>query len=392
MLLATRVAEETKEEKNKILHEIGQMEQRIVAYQQSEFEALQKVKDTIELLETTKLERDSARTAAKNKEQEIERLEEKNKKLTSDYNERYKRLSTHFQDKHREAVSSLEDQVKLLQMENGHLRSDMDRLQREKKTSENELVKVIKAAETEQLNSPFVVNELNQQITNLTNERDESERMYERLRNSQKRTQQQWEQEREQLHAKYTEAQKRMLSLEGDVEEQRQYNLRLTEQITRVEQQCQNLKFEKEDVERSLRESIKNQQETSSNEVRDLKRKLAHTLEEYNKAESRIHQLSIRQQKDQIVWKEEVSKLKEKKDKEVFDLTSIVEQLTRRNQEMEGKIKLLLKKEEELLNHKKDLHIRTDKLTIYLERMKRERDMLARQVEGRVIDASFGLE
>lgn len=133
LTIALREGDEIREEKNKILHEISQMEQRIVAYQQSEFEALQKVKETMELLETTKLERDTARTAIKNKEQEIERLEEKNKKLSNDYSERFKKLSSHFQEKHKESLQALEDQLKILQIENGHLKSDVDRLKREKK-------------------------------------------------------------------------------------------------------------------------------------------------------------------------------------------------------------------------------------------------------------------
>ncbi|KAG2378003.1 hypothetical protein C9374_008625 [Naegleria lovaniensis] len=388
--ISLREIDDLKEEKSKVLLELGQMEQRIVAHQQSEFEALQKVKETMELLETTKLERDSVKTAAKNKEQEIERLEEKMKKLTQDYTDRYKRMSSHFQEKHNESLQALEDQLKQVQFENGHLKSDLDRLKREKKTCEDELAKVIKAAETEQLNSPFVINDLNHQITQLTNERDESERQYERLRNSQKRTQQQWEQEREQLNAKYNEMQKRFISMESEAEEQRQINLRLNEHISRLEQQCQNVKFEKEEIERSLRDTLRSHQELSSNDTRDMKKKLQIALDEYNKSQNTIQQLTLKHQKEHLYWKEEFSKMKEKKEKELYDMTSIVEQLTRRNQEMEGKIKLLLKKEEELLNHKKDLHIRADKLTIYLERMKRERDMLAKQIGAAEI--SFGYE
>ncbi|KAL9649845.1 hypothetical protein ABK040_009658 [Willaertia magna] len=378
---ALKELDEVKEDKNKIMHEVGQMEQRIVSHQQSEFDAFQKVKETMELLENTKLERDTARATIENKNLEIEHLEEKVKRMTQDYSERYKRLTTHSQEKYKETITALEDQVKQSQLDNGQLKYEVDRLSREKKNLESEMNRIIKAAETEQISSPFIINDLNQQITHLTHERDEAERISEKTRNNFKRAQQQWEQEREQLNTKYIESSKRVNSLDKEVEDLRQNNNRLSDQVTRLEHQCQTIKFEREESERTLKDSIRNLQDTTSIEIKELKKRLSHAIEENSKLDNSLQQALLKVQKEQIYWKEELRKNHEKKEKEINDLTNNLQHVIRRNQEMEGKVKLLLIKEEELLNQKKELHIKIDKLTIYLERMKREKDLLVKQID-----------
>jgi predicted HicB family RNase H-like nuclease len=120
-------------EREKLFREIRDQEQRLVAHQTSEFDALQKLEQSSEVIENLRVERDSARKICDNQKTEIARLEKKMNKLNEDHLERCKQIAIETQEKTQYMMNSLQEEVKHCHLDNAHLKAQLDRAEREKK-------------------------------------------------------------------------------------------------------------------------------------------------------------------------------------------------------------------------------------------------------------------
>lgn len=120
-------------DREKLLREIREQEQRLVVHQTSEFEALQRLDQSAELIENLRVERDSARKICDNQRAEIERLEKKIHKMNNDHLERCRQIAVETTEKNQYLMNGLHEEVRHCQMENAHLKAQVDRAEREKK-------------------------------------------------------------------------------------------------------------------------------------------------------------------------------------------------------------------------------------------------------------------
>jgi chromosome segregation ATPase len=290
------------------------------------------------------------------------------------------------------------------------------------RNAEQDVLKIIKAAETDHITSPTMIAELNRKISSANQERDEAERMFESQRSTMKRLTLQWEQEREQLNTQITETMKRLYKAEKDLQEERDSNKRIAKELDIVQKKLQNCEFEKQDQDRSYRDRILEMTETHKLQVKDLQRRLQESSEKYMNNEREVQQLQLKLEELELRLKKESKKSLDQSERIIKDLKNENERLIRRNSDLSEKvtsivkeraeimrdkdeleesigrlrkqyestkmraehngnqIKLLLEKEAELLRERKDLHLQVDRKNLEVERLHREKDAIAKKL------------
>lgn len=273
------------QEKEAMLKQMADMEQRIVNHQQAEFEALQKAKEFMEQIDQVKFERDSIKSTEEARRKEVEQMESKVKKIKIEYSDKLKSLRAQLNNQYEQSALLLREECRKVETENVQLKNQLDRAVREKKTAEAEAAKVIKSAESE-MSTPSVVSSLSKKMTLLSEERDEMERMYDQLRGSAKRQQIQWEQERENMNNQVTEAQKKAKKLEREIDTLRESKDRHIAEYDKVNKLFHDMQMEKEDLDRKLREK--------SVDYEKLQRQVAETRNEAERLQKRNEEIAIK--------------------------------------------------------------------------------------------------
>lgn len=380
-------------EREKLLRDISDQEQRLINHQTSEFEALQKVEQSAEMIENLRVEKEGTRKQNENYRQEIDRLEKKIKKMTEEHADKCRQLVIETHEKDQYTISSLREEIRQLQMESAHTKSQIERAEREKKNAEEEVNKIIKAAESDHVANPHMIAELNRKIQFANTERDEAERMYENLRSAQKRATLQWEQEREQLHVQISEHSKRVIKMERELHDERENNKRLARELDTVQKAIQNLQFEKQDQERSLKEKITELVETHKFQLHDLTRRMHESESKIFQAEKDYQMMILKNEELETKYRTaseklgqlakertELARYSEEMEKECMRTRHQLEMTKSRAEQNANTVRSLLDKEADLLRERKELHLQVDRKNMELERSFRDRETLARRM------------
>lgn len=308
-------------EKEFVNKHISDLEQRLAQHQQSEFEALQKAKELMEMLDNVKYDRDSIRTSEENKKKEITSLEDKIKQLKSENLEKIKKLGKELDEQYGLKIKAAEEEYKQYQLDHAHLKSQLDKAVREKKAAENETLRIMRAAESDQSAPSIMVAELNKKLTYISTEKFDLEKQCENMKSAMKRSQIQFDQERETLNEQLSETNKKVVRLEKEIAEVRASKERVHQEFDILNKKCFDLHVLKEEQEKQL--------------------------------------------KDYVALIEEFDEQKR------FYLQQI-DVANKRADDKADYIKLLLAKEADLLKDKKELHISMDRMNIEMDRVKRE--------------------
>jgi len=408
-------------EKQVLLRQNGEAEERVARHQQHEFVALQRVKDLTDQLDATTLDLNTLKQSEANKRQEIQNLEQKIQQLQRENTEKERQVKEELQTQFSAERTRLQDDVSRLQVTRIQLEEQIKRAEREKIHAEQEVQRIIRAAESEHITPPKLVSDLTRKLAIASNERDEAERMYEQLRNSTKRQHTQWEQDREHLTAQAQQYQKRMQHAERQLAQTTDELEQSKRDLANVERQLQDVQYERDEMERQHQNRYNELKQDHSRQLGDVKRRLKQCQERLEHTEQELQATKIKLEKQESAAKTELradldaieqkyhdvktdnSRLREQvqslenkiaqlhrertllvNDKEALEesdrkLSTQLKQIRKRADACATQIKSLLQRESDLLKEKTNIQLVADRMELEVERSKRERDNLKKK-------------
>lgn len=421
-------------EKQVLLRQNGEAEERVARHQQHEFVALQRVKELTDQLESATLELSTLRSSESSKRNEIQNLEQKIQQLQRENTDKERIVKEELQSLFNAERIRLNDDINKARVSLLQLEEKLSRTEREKQHAEQEVQRIIRAAESEHITPPKLISDLTRKLAIACNERDEAERMYEQLRNSSKQHHTQWEQEKDHLFSQSQQYQKRMQFAERELE-------RITDELEQVkrdlavsQRHVQELTYEKEENERQQQNRINDLNQDHSRQISESTRKLLHTQERLELAEKELEALKLKLEKQEVSLKAELradldaseqkyhdlknsstllreelqalegkySQLQREKmllqsDKETFEenekkLHIQLKQIKKRADANASQVKSLLDREAELLKEKTNTQLNADRMELEVERLKRERDSLKKKLNELRTDYDHVLE
>eukprot|EP00761_Pharyngomonas_kirbyi_P013266 gb/GECH01013293.1/.p1 GENE.gb/GECH01013293.1/~~gb/GECH01013293.1/.p1 ORF type:complete len:763 (+),score=242.60 gb/GECH01013293.1/:1-2289(+) len=394
---------------------MADLESRLVSTQQSEFEGLRKIKETLETLENTKIERDHAQAVGEGNGKEIDRLRKKLRSEVSDLENRHKEDTSAIEKKYLQRINRLSQDLEQTQTENTKINSINERLEREKRALEDQYKKLRDERENE-VETEKTIQKLGHQITLANQERDDASNTVEEMRTANKKLKSQWNEDHSNLQNKISLLEQQVTNLESEKHDTQNSNNELKQQVYKLQAQIQNLGQEKKFGSSNLRQEMEIQVKNLKRKVEELENELRDALNAKSDAENRANNYNSEIRRTRMKMEEQMNTLQETQEENMKELSKERDEILSKNQQLEsdisdlyaklsikeatseetkkekdrisymyrvlqqradnqsGQISSLLNKQAELLSQKENLHVQVDRLKLDVERLHRERD------------------
>lgn len=331
------------QEREALVRQASEMEQRVLEHQQSEFEALQKAKSVMEDLENIRLELESVRINDEDHRKEIQRLEVKLKETRTNLFEREQLLLKSSEVQNVMLYRSLEDELKTVQEEVVVLKANLDKTKREKDAAVRELDKIVKSIEAEHSSSTSLVEELTGKMAAITRERDAVLIQCERLKSSSKTMRMEMEQEIERLTIQLSDIVKLNQSLETNMVKANEERKSALKQYDVMHKQYQELRRKTGDEISRHRDTLSEQSATFKNQITEMSNRIEELTERLSQEEQKVNQLQLENERQQSQFMEELKKNVRNMESIIAEVKTENEQLITANDEMSRKMEALKK-------------------------------------------------
>ncbi|XP_041356998.1 sodium channel and clathrin linker 1-like [Gigantopelta aegis] len=363
-----REVDELKMDKGSLEARVIELQKKTVEFETKESDYIQQVRDAVSMVENAILEKDQAEMEFHQKEKECDQLQEVINKRLNDIGIHARQEVDKVKKQYNERICKLTDEIQNLEMLNMELKSQLERLLRDKRAAESELEKIYKdTSEVSKYQGAY--QELNRRAIDAERARDEADHKNQILQNLINRVEMEKEQLVSQLQSQSSQTKDRIKTIEMEFEDLNAERMQYLDETDKLKTRLQDATKEKEAANRKcLKESATKEQDIMSR-VREFEVKLQATEDTNRQAMLNIRRLLSAQQRMSARWKEECHSITLKFEVTVNDLRSEVSQLKKRN----GELYALLKESREK--------------TAEAERLMSEYASNIRRMESRVLES-----
>ncbi|XP_078533769.1 sodium channel and clathrin linker 1 isoform X2 [Lissotriton helveticus] len=140
--VAAQDAEQLRSERTSLEKQIGDLQAKCAELEEGKYETVERVRDSMQLLEEANLQKDEALLREKQKEAEIEKMKEAIVQIIQEAAVRTRKEVENARKDYNMQIFRITEDLSALQMECGDMQSQMERAIREKRAAEEELEKV----------------------------------------------------------------------------------------------------------------------------------------------------------------------------------------------------------------------------------------------------------
>ncbi|XP_062839725.1 sodium channel and clathrin linker 1 isoform X2 [Anolis carolinensis] len=142
LCVATKDSEQLRTNRSTLEKQIQELQKSCVEIEKEKYDAVEKVRDSLQLLEEANLQKSQAMIAEKQKEEEIKNMKEAVSQLLQDAASRTRKEVENERKRYNTQISQLSEELTALQMECGEKQSQIERAVRERRAVEEELAKI----------------------------------------------------------------------------------------------------------------------------------------------------------------------------------------------------------------------------------------------------------
>ncbi|XP_039217561.1 sodium channel and clathrin linker 1 isoform X2 [Crotalus tigris] len=310
LCIATKDSKQLRSERTNLEKKIQELQTKCVNIEEEKYDAVAKVRDSMQLIEEANLQKSQAMLSEKQKEEEIENMKQAVSQLLQDAALRTRKEVENERKRYNIQISRLTEELTALQMECGEKQSQLERAIREKRAVEEELEKVYREGRGNEADYRKL-EELYQRCLNAERTKDD---LYVSLQTAQNKI--------KQLELKYEEercrCQKNMCKLQSILDSEREKSGTISEERLKLQQGNEQLQKEMETLKKLTMEA----QHTAKLKISTMENE--HLLKEYGfeirlkemedvnqNSVTELRRLLIVQQKATNRWKEETKKITE---------------------------------------------------------------------------------
>eukprot|EP01135_Chromosphaera_perkinsii_P009257 Nk52_evm9s1705 gene=Nk52_evmTU9s1705 len=325
-------------EKGELVTSMSTLQNTLAAVEQRELDAYNHVKESIEMVETARLERDQGVMREEQLTRELNRVTEKLTKMQESMHDSYSSDIGKLKSNYEIQISKLMDEVTSLELACADLQAQADRAIRDKRAAESELEKLCKETPEDIMRLNSIIDEINGRLKIYEKDRDEAIMKYEHATSEFKKKERLLEKEKASYTMKAEEERRKMRNLERELEESKEDKFNLIQSYETAQKELRNLMNVKAALEWRLSSELEGYNRKMEQVDKTHKIQLDQAQNNIMTSNTELQNLWAAQQKNNAQWREESKNLTIKFETLVGDLKSEVSGLKIRNRELTAKL------------------------------------------------------
>ncbi|XP_043921653.1 sodium channel and clathrin linker 1 [Protopterus annectens] len=308
--VAAQDADQLRRERSELEKQVGELQRRCAILEDEKFEAVEKVRDSIQLLEEANLQKDQALLREKQKEEEVEKIKEAISQLIQDAAVRTRKEVENVRKQSNVQISRLAEELSTLQMECDDKQGQIERLIREKRAVEEELEKLYREGRSNE-GSHRKMDELHQRCLNTERAKDELHHSLQTAQAKLKKIEVNYEEE-------MSRCQERILKLQNALDSAREDCSTVSDERLKLQQENEQLHKEMEELRKSTLEAqrkaklqVTTMEHEHSLKEHGLEARLREIENSNQSSVEELRRLLMAQQKATSKWRDEAKKITE---------------------------------------------------------------------------------
>uniref|UniRef100_A0A8C5SYC9 Sodium channel and clathrin linker 1 n=1 Tax=Laticauda laticaudata TaxID=8630 RepID=A0A8C5SYC9_LATLA len=310
LCIATKDSKQLRSERTNLEEKIQELQAKCVNIEEEKYDAVAKVRDSVQLIEEANLQKNQATLSEKQKEEEIENMKQAVSQLLQDAALRTRKEVENERKRYNIQITRLTEELTALQMECGEKQSELERAIREKRAVEEELEKVYCEGRGNEADYRKL-EELYQRCLNAERTKDDLHLSLQTAQNKIKQLELKYEEER-------CRCQENMCKLQSILDSEREKCGAISEERLKLQQGNEQLQKEMENLKKLTMEA----KHTAKLKISTMENE--HLLKEHGfeirlkemedvsqNSVTELRRLLMAQQKATNRWKEETKKITE---------------------------------------------------------------------------------
>ncbi|XP_077156432.1 sodium channel and clathrin linker 1 [Paroedura picta] len=359
LCITTKDSEELRAEATMLKNEISELHMKCAALEQEKYDAVIKIRESMQHLEEANLQKTQAMVAEKQKEEEIANMKEAISQLWPDAASRTRKEVENERKRCNIQISRLTEELSALQMECGDKQAQIERAVREKRATEEELEKVYSEGRGNE-SDDRKLEELYQRCLSAERAKDDLERSLQTALNKIRQLEVNHEE-------KLGRSQEMIQKLQRILDSERENCGSVSEERLKLQQESERLQKEIEDLRKLTMEA----QQTAKLKISTMENEFLikehgyevrlKEMEDVNQnSTAELRRLLIAQQKATNRWKEETKKLTENTETRISNLKSELSRQKINSQELlcqlERANKKIIENEKLMMEHQEKVN------------------------------------
>ncbi|XP_044285644.1 sodium channel and clathrin linker 1 isoform X2 [Varanus komodoensis] len=358
LCVAVQDSKQLRTERTNLEKQIQELQSKCSNIEGEKYDAVEKVRHTLQLLEEANLQKSQAMVAEKQKEEEIENMKEAVSQLLQDAASRTRKEVENERKRYNIQISRLTEELTALQMECGEKQSQIERAVRERRAVEEELEKIYREGRGNE-DDYRKLDELYQRCLNAERTKDDLQLSLQTAQNKIKQLQMNYEEE-------IGHCREMIYKLQSILDSERENCGSVSEERLKLQQENEQFQKEMEELRKlvlEVQQAAKLKISTMENEhlikEHGFEARLKELEDVNQNSTAELRHLLIAQQKATNRWKEETKKLTEVSEARINSLKSelnrqkihtqeLVCQLERANEKVIESEKLMKEQQEKV--------------------------------------------
>uniref|UniRef100_A0A8C3SIK4 Sodium channel and clathrin linker 1 n=1 Tax=Chelydra serpentina TaxID=8475 RepID=A0A8C3SIK4_CHESE len=339
LCVAVQDAEQLRTERTALEKQTRELQAKCADLEEEKYDAIVKVRDSMQLLEEANLQKNQALLGEKQKEGEIENMKEAISQLVQDAAARTRKEVENARKHYNIQISRLTEELSALQMECGDKRSQIERAIREKRAVEEELEKIYREGRGSECDYRKL-EELHQRCLIAERTKDDLQLCLQAARNKIKQLEMNSEEE-------ISRCQEMIHKLQSILDSERENSGFISEQRLKLHQENEQLRKEAEDLRKLATEAqqkaklkISTMEHEYSVKEHGFEVRLKEMEVTNQNSTVELRRLLVAQQKATNRWKEETKKLTETTEMRISNLKSDLSRQKLHTQELTSQLEM----------------------------------------------------
>ncbi|XP_036372780.1 sodium channel and clathrin linker 1 [Megalops cyprinoides] len=331
---ATQETESVRREQATRERQVGELQGRCTSLEEEKYEAMAKVRESIQAAEEASLQKEQALLREKQKSEELEKLKEAIKQLIQDAAVRTRKEVENVRKQCNIQIQRMAEELSALQLECADKESQIERTLRERKAVEEELEKVYREGRSGEPEYRKM-DTLHQRCLNAERMKDDLQITLQTTQNRMKKLEMDYEEELSRCQEEVRRLQGALAGARDDCGSVSEERLRLQQENQKLHREMEELRKTSQQIQRKAKQQVSSMEHEFSLKEQGLEARLRELEEGSRNSSVELNRLLTAQQKTTRRWKEEARKLAEAFEQKLGSLRAELARQKQRSQELE---------------------------------------------------------
>lgn len=311
------------------------IQKKNIQIEENEYQAILRVRDSVQLVENALLEREQAFIREQQKSNEVLRLQEAINKILKESEDKVNSAISGAKDKTNKQVQQLLEELHFQEIEAVEKQVAFEKLQREKISLQNQLDKIYQEESIEVTKSSFSIDELQKKLSKVELNRDECLLQLDILQMTLRQYKARIESDKEAYTAQLTDLRKQTQIIKDDFDEVSESRLKILNEVNILKKELNSRKENNIVRDTTCASQVSSLQQKLDTQKKEYEARLSASENMNKDAMNELRTMLATQQKNASKWKEEARVISQNYEKTVSKLKIEISSLKRKNTELD---------------------------------------------------------